>query len=88
MLSIQDVIDYCDLDKCEIEAIAEHEHIPLAIAAELSDSLLCTPEGVCQLHAMIIENMQRAIEVGDYEHVQDLYQTYQHLQRKHPVPTH
>ena len=88
MLSIQDVIDYCDLDKCEIEAIAEHEHIPLTVAAELSDSLLCTPEGVCQVHAMLVENMQRAIEAGNYEHVRDLYQTYQHLQRTHPVPTH
>ncbi len=27
MLSIQDVIDYCDLDRGEIEAIAEHEHL-------------------------------------------------------------
>lgn len=88
MLSIQDVIDYCDLDKCEIEAIAEHEHIPLTVAAEMSDTLLGTPEGVCRLHAMIIENMQHAIVAGDYAHVQELYQTYQHLQRKHPVPTH
>ena len=45
MLSIQDVLDYCDLDSGEIEAIAEHEHIPLTLAAEMSESLLCTPEG-------------------------------------------
>jgi hypothetical protein len=37
MLSIQDVIDYCDLDRGEIEAIAEHEHIPDDLAAELSE---------------------------------------------------
>ncbi len=45
MLSIQDVLDYCDLDSGEIEAIAEHEHIPVTVAAEMSESLLCTPEG-------------------------------------------
>jgi hypothetical protein len=39
MLSIQDVLDYCDLDSGEIEAIAEHEHIPLTLAAEMSESL-------------------------------------------------
>ncbi len=88
MLSLQDVIDYCDLDRGEIEAIAEHEHIPVAVAAELSEVLLCSPEGVCRLHTMIIENMAHALEVGEYEHVQDLSKTYQHLQRTHPLATH
>ena len=86
MLSMQDVLDYCDLDRGEIEAIAEHEHIPMTIAAEMGESLLCTPEGVCQLHTMIIENMQHALDVGHFEHVQELAQTYQHLQRRHPIP--
>ena len=87
MLSMQDVLDYCDLDRGEIEAIAEHEHIPMTIAAEMSEVLLCTPEGVCQLHAMIIENMQNALEGGHNERVLDLMQTYKHLQRTHPLPT-
>lgn len=88
MLSFQDVIDYCDLERGEIEAIAEHEHIPVAVAAELSEQLLGSPEGVCRLHSMIIENMQHAIETGHYEHVHDLAITYQHLQRTHPIPSH
>lgn len=87
MLSFQDVIDYCDLDEGEIEAIAEHEHIPVTVAAEMSETLLCTPDGVCRLHSMIIENMQHAIETGRYEHVKDLAQTYEHLQRTHPIPS-
>ncbi|UCV14453.1 hypothetical protein [Quatrionicoccus australiensis] len=86
MLSIQDVLDYCDLDRGEIEAIAEHEHIPVTIAAELSEVLLCSPEGVCRLHTMIIENMTHALEQGKYEHVKSLSQTYEHLQRTHPIP--
>ncbi len=87
MLSIQDVIDYCDLDQGEIEAIAEHEHVPITIAAELSQSLLCSPDGVCRLHSMIIENMQQALESGHFQHVKDLSQTYEHLQRTHPIPS-
>jgi len=86
MLSMQDLLDYCDLDRGEIEAIAEHEHIPMTVAAELSENLLCSPDGVCRLHSMIIENMQQALDAGRYEHVQDLAQTYQHLQRTHPLP--
>lgn len=86
MLSMQDVLDYCDLDRGEIEAIAEHEHVPLAVAAELSEVLLCSPEGVCKLHTMLIENMEHALAHGQYEHVQSLVETYQHLQRTHPLP--
>lgn len=86
MLSMQDVLDYCDLDPGEIAAVAEHEHIPLTVAAELSEVLLCSPEGVCRLHSMIIENMEHAIETGHFQHVKDLAQTYQHLQRTHPIP--
>ncbi|QRM20407.1 hypothetical protein GBK02_13915 [Dechloromonas sp. TW-R-39-2] len=88
MLSMQDVLDYCDLDRGEIEAIAEHQHIPMTIAAEMGELLLCSPEGVYQLHAMIIENMQHALQEGHFEHVKDLAQTYQHLQRTHPIPLH
>lgn len=88
MLSIQDVLDYCDLDRGEIEAIAEHEHIPITVAAEMGDVLLCSSDGVCRLHSMIIENMQHAFDAGHYQHVQDLAQTYQHLQRTHPIPSH
>lgn len=88
MLSMQDVIDYCDLELGEIEAIAEHEHIPVTVAAEMSECLLGSPEGVTRLHAMIIENMQQALDAGRYQHVKDLAETYQHLQRTHPIPTH
>ncbi|MBS1160687.1 MAG: hypothetical protein H6R15_3106 [Proteobacteria bacterium] len=87
MLSMQDVLDYCDLDTGEIEAIAEHEHIPVTVAAELSEVLLCSPEGVCRLHSMIIENMAHALECGRYDRAQDLSKTYQHLQRTHPIPS-
>lgn len=86
MLSMQDVIDYCDLDCGEIEAIAEHEHIPTMLAAELSEGLLCSPDGVFRLHTMIIENMKQALEAGRYKHAEDLAKTYQHLQRTHPMP--
>ena len=88
MLSMQDVLDYCDLDRGEIEVIAEHEHIPTMLAAELSENLLSSPEGVFRLHSMIIENMQQALEAGHFEHAKSLSNTYEHLQRTHPMPQH
>ncbi len=86
MLSIQDVIDYCDLNKGEIAAVAEHEHLPMTIAAELGESLLASPDGVLRLHAMIVENMEHALKNGHYEHVVELGEIYKHLQRTHPLP--
>ncbi len=86
MLSLQDVIDYCDLNEGEIAAVAEHEHIPLTVAAEVGDVLLSSPEGVVKLHTMIIENMEHALERGQTDHVQELVCTYRHLQRTHPLP--
>lgn len=86
MLSLQDVLDYCDLDNGEIEAVAEHEHIPMTVAAEVGESLLSTPEGVFKLHTMIVENMEHAMQCGEFQHVKDLALIYQHLQRTHPLP--
>ncbi len=86
MLSLQDVLDYCDLDRGEIEAVAEHEHVPLAVAAEMGESLLGSPEGVLRLHAMIVDNMEHAMECGAFEHMNELAGVYRHLQRTHPLP--
>lgn len=87
MLGMQDLLDYCDLDEGEIEAIAEHEHVPMVIAAEMSASLLSSPEGVCRLHAMIADNMARAIRSGQMHRLEKLENTYRHLRRTHPLPT-
>jgi hypothetical protein len=37
---------------------------------------------------MIIENMEQALQAGRYQHVQELAEDLQHLQRTHPIPTH
>jgi hypothetical protein len=86
MLSMRDVIDYCDLDQKEIEAVAEHEHVPVAIAAELSELLVQTPEGVFTLHRMMIENMNKAMDTGRFDHASELCEVYKHLCRLHPLP--
>lgn len=87
MLAMQDLLDYCDLSQGEVEAIAEHEHVPLVIAAEMSECLLGSPEGVCKLHAMIADNLERAKKSGRFQHARELESTFQHLRRTHPLPT-
>lgn len=86
MLAMQDVLDYCDLDEGEIKAVAEHERVPLIVAAELCECLVSSPEGVCKLHTMIAENLEHAVQCGQFHHAKELETTYQHLQRTHPLP--
>lgn len=85
MLCLEDCLDFCDLDDNEIEAIAEHEHIPLICAAELGCELLKTPVGVMQLHTMILDDFNNALEHGHTERAGRWAQAYQHLQTTHPV---
>lgn len=86
MLSINDLLDYCDLSREEIAAIAEHEHLPLAVAAELSETLLETPEGVAKLHQMLLDDITEAKRNGKREHLRELVRAYLHLQERHPLP--
>lgn len=88
MLSLKDCLDFCDLDCEEIEAIAEQQHLPVIVAAELSHELLKTPEGVCCLHGMVLDKLNQALAHGDMERIARANIAYQHLQAKHPLPLH
>jgi len=43
MISLEDCIGLCSLDKDEVSAISEHEHIPDIAAAALANYLLTQP---------------------------------------------
>lgn len=85
MLSMDDLLDYCELDRDEIAAVAEHEHLPMAVAAELSETLLTTPQGIAELHRMLLDDIEHAQESGNKVHLCELARAYQHLQKTHPL---
>jgi hypothetical protein len=85
MLTLKECLDYCDLDVDEVTAVAEHEHIPPIVAAELCFNLLQSPQGVCCLHGIVLDDLQEAIAHGEIERIQRLTSTYQHLQETHPM---
>jgi hypothetical protein len=85
MLCLEDCLDFSDLDTEEIEAIAAHEHIPLICAAELGCELLKTPDGVRQLHSMVLDDMAQALEHGQMETAGRWARVYRHLQNAHPL---
>lgn len=85
MLSLEDCLDFCELDSQEVEAIAEHEHIPIIVAAELGCSLLRSADGVRDLHAMLIDNIARARQKGHPENAAHWTQVYRQFQAAHPI---
>ena len=45
MLTVQECVDMSELSNEAIRAVAEHEHIPEVVAAELGQELLKSPDG-------------------------------------------
>ena len=88
MLSMQDILDYCDLNDDVNEVIADHTGVPMIVAAEMSEALLCSPEGVCRLHMLLVECMKEALAQQRNERVLELMEVYEHLRRSHPLPSH
>ena len=98
MLCLDDCLDFCELENDEVEAIAEHEHVPVivaadaniahavkVVAAEIGSELLKSDVGVVKLHTMILEDIEIALAHGRTEHAQELAMTYRHFQSAHPV---
>jgi hypothetical protein len=84
MLSLQDCIDLCDLTEAEIEAIAEHEHIPTVVAVELAEYLVETADGGRRIRAMIKDDIEHALAHGNRAHAAALVKALRHFIDTHP----
>ena len=60
MLTLEDCIGLSELSEDEIEAIAQHEHIPQIVAVEVGNYLVQTPEGEQRIKAMIVDDIAEA----------------------------
>jgi hypothetical protein len=83
-LSLQDCIALSDLTDEEIAAIAEHEHIPEIVAAELGSYLVHSPDGIPMLKRMIVEDIEAARRRGDLDHCLKLRLVLHHFIETHP----
>ena len=84
MLSYEDCLAISDLTEEEIQAIAEHEHIPAMAATALGNYLVHSPEGVPMLKRMIIDDIDEAKRAGNWEHVLELKAVLKHFIETHP----
>jgi hypothetical protein len=88
MISLEDCIAICGLDADEIDAIAEHEHIPPIMAAALADQLLHQPGGAERICRMIIDDIDGAEQAGQPEHAAQLIQALDRFMEHHPEVRH
>ena len=69
MLTWNDCVELSELTEDEIDAIAQHEHIPEMIALEMGTYLIHTHSGEKRVKAMIRDDIRLAEEEGKTERV-------------------
>ena len=84
MLTYEDCVGLCDLTEEEVEAIAEHEHIPEIVAAELGSYLVHSDTGVPKIRRIILDDIQMAEKRGDKHHAIALKLVLKHFVDTHP----
>ena len=86
MLSITDCVGMCGLTEEELQVVADHEHLPLIVAAELAAELLKTPQGTWQVRSCLLEALEVSVARDDLarqRHLRSLVGSFTHA---HPVP--
>jgi len=85
MLTFEDCVALSELTDEEIAAIAEHEHLPMTVAAELGNYLIHGADGVPRIKRMIADDIAAAERRGDRRHVLALKLVLQHFVEHHPA---
>ena len=66
MITIEDCIGMSGLTKEEVDAIAEHEHLPEIVATELGSYLVATEAGQSEIRRMIEDDIAQAKAHGHH----------------------
>jgi hypothetical protein len=84
MITIEDCIALCGLTRAEVDAVAEHEHLPEAAASALAAWLMDKEEtGVPAVREMLRDDIRAAIKVGNHAHAAELLAALRHFLTEH-----
>lgn len=84
MLCYQDCVELSDLTEEEIEAIAQHEHLPEMAALELGNYLVHTAEGIPMIKRIILDDIEEARRRGHDQKALQLKLVLKHFVDTHP----
>lgn len=86
MISIEDCIALSGLTREEVDALAEHEHLPEVAATALAAWLMSREEsGEIQVRAMIRDDIRAALRAGNRAHAAELLAALRHFLSEHPT---
>ena len=72
MLTFEDCVALSGLTQAEVDAIAEHEHLPEMVAVELGNYLLCCENGELQVRSILADDLWQAEKRGDQAKIAEL----------------
>lgn len=84
MITLDDIEDMTDLTREEIDAVAEHEHLPDLNAAVLADKMMHMHHGPQKVQQMICEDIRTALHRGNLPHARELFVVLHHFIADHP----
>ncbi len=84
MITIQDCIALSQLTEDEIEAIAEHEHVPDMLAVEIGAFYVESEHGEKHIAAIIRDDIEQARRTGHIAHAAKLQLVLRHYLEGHP----
>jgi hypothetical protein len=84
MLTFDDCVALCELTEEEIAAIAEHEHLPMIVAAELGNYLIHGTDGALRIKRIILDDLLMADRAGDKDRALTLKLVLRHFVERHP----
>ena len=84
MLTYQECLELSGLTRDEIDAIAEHEHVPEIVAAEIGNYLVHCSDGVPRIRRIILEDIEDAIQHGRPARALHLRLVLKHFIDTHP----
>jgi len=85
VISIKDCLDYSDLTEDEVAAIAEHEHLPYACAAQLACCLAQSNDGTEVLRCLLKNAVCDAESCGHAEALRTAQVAYTQFTANHPA---
>jgi hypothetical protein len=71
ILTVQECVDMSELSNEAIRVIAEHEHMPEVVAAELGQELLKSTGGIAEIRRMLEKSVELAIQGGAEDKIND-----------------
>ena len=84
MITLEDCIALCGLTDQEVQAIAEHEHIPEIAAAAMGRYMLKGSHGAEKIRDMIRDDIRAALRRDDKDHARELFMALRHFVDTHP----